>query len=137
MAENIVEKINTYLLETEALANEYLPLKDKLDPIKYDFNDALNKLKEKADSCDDIADRVFYINRYTDLIKRMESIFDTRSKRLQQTISMLTKLPSTLTEGSEAENNADNKIDDTINKPLTPEQTNEILKILNNNKGQN
>lgn len=136
MAENIVEKINTYLLETEALANEYLPLKDKLDPIKYDFNDALNKLKEKADSCDDIADRVFYINRYTDLIKRMESIFDTRSKRLQQTISMLTKLPSTLTEGSEAENNEENKTDDTINKPLTPEQANKILKILNENKGQ-
>ena len=134
MAKNLIEKINNYLLESESYANEFLPLKETLSPIQKDFNNALTDLKQKAENADDLADRVFYINRYTDLVKKIESVFDTRSKRLQQTLSMLTKLSPTLIDNNtESE---EHTTEDTIEQdtPLTPEQANEILKILENVK---
>ena len=136
MADNIIEKVNNYLLESEAFANEFLPLKETLSPIQNDFQMALLELQQKSAEAEDLADKVFYINRYTDLVKKVESVFDTRSKRLQQTLTMLAKLPPALTEANtdeevkqmvEGEENAESTT-------LTPEQANEILKILNQTK---
>lgn len=138
MAKNIIEKVNDYLLESETFANEFLPLKETLTPIQADFQKALNELKEKSASADDLADKVFYLNRYTDLVRKVEGVFDTRSKRLQQTIAMLSKLPSAFTDDN---NNVDNTETDSLNtetdtKQLTPEQANEIMMILRDTKKQ-
>ena len=128
---NLVEKLNNYLVESESFANDFLPLKETLQPIQKDFQQALTELKNKSDNASDIADKVFYINRYTDLVKKMESVFDTRSKRLQQTLTMLAKIDLPNTE-NEVSNQSDSLEDD--EKQLTPEQANEILKILSNKK---
>lgn len=133
LTENILEKVNKYLLETESLANEFLPLKETLEPIQNDFRKALEDLKQKSEDAEDLADRVFYINRYTDLIRKLETVFDTRSKRLQQTLAMLTKLPTTYTENKEEQ--TDNlQTDEEKTQNLTPEQANEILMILKQTK---
>lgn len=133
LTENIIEKINNYLLESENFANEFLPLKETLEPIQKDFKQALSELKQKSEDAEDLADKVFYINRYTDLIKKLETVFDTRSKRLQQTLSMLTKLPTTCTENKEEQ--TDNlQTDEEKTQNLTPEQANEILMILKQTK---
>lgn len=135
MANDILSTINDMLIETEECANEFLPLKDKLNYIQDNFNNSLSELKQNAENADNIADRVFYTNKYLDLIKRAESIFDIRSKRLQQTLSMLSKL--SLDDGinnvisEDDDNNEDNK------KKLTPEQANALLKIINNIHQQN
>lgn len=126
---DIIDKLNDYLLDVENLSNEFLPLKDKLNPIKQDINNALEDLKEKSENSEDLADRVFYINRYTDLIKKVESIFDIRSRRLQQAIQTISKLP--LLKGNNEKEQIQSEISDT---DLTPEQCNEIFKILNQNK---
>lgn len=126
--ENIIEKVNNYLLDSEAFANEFLPLRDTLSPIQRDFQTALADLKNKADNAEDLADRVFYINRYTDLVRKVESVFDTRSKRLQQTLTMLMKQPELPTKNDiEDTNTAEEDIENTA---LTPEQANKILEIL-------
>lgn len=126
--ENIIEKVNNYLLDSEAFANEFLPLRDTLSPIQRDFQAALADLKNKADNAEDLADRVFYINRYTDLVRKVESVFDTRSKRLQQTLTMLMKQPELPTKNDiEDTNTAEEDIENTA---LTPEQANKILEIL-------
>lgn len=133
MTENIIEKVNNYLLESENFANEFLPLKETLEPIQKDFKQALSELKQKSEDAEDLADKVFYINRYTDLVKKVETVFDTRSKRLQQTLSMLTKLPTTYTENKEEQ--TDNlQTDEEKTQNLTPEQANEILMILKQTK---
>lgn len=126
---DIIDKLNDYLLDVENLSNEFLPLKDKLNPIKQDINNALEDLKEKSENSEDLADKVFYINRYTDLIKKVESIFDIRSRRLQQAIQTISKLP--LLKGNNEKEQIQSEISDT---DLTPEQCNEIFKILNQNK---
>lgn len=125
--ETLINKINNYLLDTEAYANDFLPLKETLEPIQHDFKQALAELKEKSQTATELSDRVFYINRYTDLVKKVESVFDTRSKRLQQTLSMLTKLPAI-----QDVENVDNEQTETDvdNTPLTPEQANKIMQIL-------
>lgn len=125
--ETLINKINNYLLDTEAYANDFLPLKETLEPIQHDFKQALAELKEKSQTATELGDRVFYINRYTDLVKKVESVFDTRSKRLQQTLSMLTKLPAI-----QDVENVDNEQTETDvdNTPLTPEQANKIMQIL-------
>lgn len=128
MAKDIIERVNDYLLDSEAFANEFLPLRETLTPIQKDFQSALNELKTKAEDADNIADRVFYINRYTDLVKKVEGVFDTRSKRLQQTLSMLMKLPEL---PSNTEDNEENPAQKEMEKsPLTPEQANKILQVL-------
>lgn len=132
MADNIVEKINNYLLESESFANEFLPLKETLMPIQQDFQSALSELKQKSESAEDLADKVFYINRYTDLVKKVEGVFDTRSKRLQQTLTMLAKLPPVATDTVADVSQTDEEQE--TNAKLTPEQANEILKILNQTK---
>lgn len=128
---NIIDKINNYLIDSENFADEFLPLRETLTPIQSDFNTALNELKQKINESDDLSDKVFYLNRYTDLVKRLESVFDTRNKRLQQTISLLSKLPEGVKETSESEENIKTNGTDE-NNVLSPEQANEILKILNN-----
>lgn len=125
--ETLINKINNYLLDTEAYANDFLPLKETLEPIQHDFKQALAELKEKSQTATELGDKVFYINRYTDLVKKVESVFDTRSKRLQQTLSMLTKLPAI----QDVENVDDEQTEtDVDNTPLTPEQANKIIQIL-------
>lgn len=127
MAKDIIERVNDYLLDSEAFANEFLPLRETLTPIQKDFQSALNELKTKAESADNIADRVFYINRYTDLVRKVEGVFDTRSKRLQQTLSMLMKLPELPPETDNEDNSVQEEME---NSPLTPEQANKILQVL-------
>ena len=135
MAENnIIEKVNNYLLESENFANEFLPLKETLTPIQENFHLALQQLQQKSEEAEDLADKVFYLNRYTDLVKKVETVFDTRSKRLQQTLTMLAKLPSTYTEDTSIIEDNEKQNDEIEDKNLTPEQANEILKILNNTK---
>ena len=123
----VIKKINDYLVETENYASEFLPLKETLEPIQNDFQSALQVLKQKSNEATDVADRVFYINRYTDLIKKVEGVFDTRSKRLQNTISILSKL--NLPNTTDIEQPEEKVFEDT-GTPLAPEQANEILKIL-------
>lgn len=136
MADNIIEKVNNYLLESEAFANEFLPLKETLSPIQNDFQMALLELQQKSAEAEDLADKVFYINRYTDLVRKVENVFDTRSKRLQQTLTMLAKLPPALTETNNEEETKQivEGEESTESTTLTPEQANEILKILNQTK---
>lgn len=133
MAESLIEKLNNYILKTEELADSFLPLESALAPIQEDFQTALQDLKDKATNADELSDRVFYINRYTDLVKKVEGIFDTRSKRLQQTLSLVSKLSlpqqDILVDEQEAEEE-----ERTDGKNLTPEQANEIIKILNATK---
>lgn len=129
---SMIDRINNYLLESENFADEFLPLKATLEPIKDDFQLALNELKRQADEADDLADKVFYLNRYTDLVKKVEGVFDTRSKRLQQTLSMLTKLPqidNVITEQSDV--NVEDDIEKDNTPPLTPEEASVIIGILN------
>ena len=124
---NTIETINKFLLESEQFSNDFLPLNETLTPIKADIKFALDELKSKAESSTDIADKVFYLNRYTDLLRKVESIFEARGKRLQQTLQTLSKLElNNVTETTE--NSKEN------NSSLTPEQCNAIIKILSEDK---
>lgn len=133
MASNssIIEKVNNYLLDSEAFANEFLPLRETLMPIQDDFKSALEELKEKANKSEDLPDKVFYLNRYTDLVKKVEGVFDTRSKRLQQTLSMLSKLPEITKSTENVDDIVDEDNNEESNNTLTPEEANQILMILN------
>lgn len=126
MATDVLQKLNDFLLETETMAQEFLPLKATLEPIQADFQSALQILRNQASEATDPADRVFFINRYADLVKKMEGIFDTRSKRIQQSISMMSKIPDLQTPDSDLEDEEDEEEDSRI----TPEQASAILKIL-------
>lgn len=128
----LIDKVNELLLDSETFSNEFLPLRDTLTPIKSDLDSALKELKEKSENSTEISDKVFYLNRYTDLLKKVESIFEARGKRLQQTLQTLTKLSATITsidDASEIENNIA-----TVTDSLSPEQCNAIMKILNEQK---
>lgn len=124
---DIIEQVNQYLLDVEKFSNEFLPLQDTLTPIKEDLNSALNELKEKSQNSTEISDKVFYLNRYTDLVKKVESIFEARSKRLQQSLQTLAKLTSVT--GNKPVTDTDNEDNETN---LTPEQYAKIFAILNN-----
>ena len=124
---DIVEQVNQYLLDVEKFSNEFLPLQDTLTPIKEDLNSALNELKEKSQNSTEISDKVFYLNRYTDLVKKVESIFEARSKRLQQSLQTLAKLTSVT--GNKPVTDTDDENNETN---LTPEQYAKIFAILNN-----
>nr|DAI22731.1 MAG TPA: hypothetical protein [Caudoviricetes sp.]DAX73790.1 MAG TPA: hypothetical protein [Caudoviricetes sp.] len=88
---DIINKLNELLLDTETFSDEFLPLKNTLEPIKEDFNNALQNLRDNIKNSSDISDKIFYINRYADLIRKIESIFDSHSKRLQQSLYTLSK----------------------------------------------
>lgn len=122
---SVLESLHEQLIATESLASTYLPLNESLDGIKNDLNSVLNTLKNKAANSTDIADRTFYVNKYLDLVKNVESVFDARSKRIQQAIGLLIKT-------SEKNIVSSDEIDSTSDDDaqLTPEQANEILKIL-------
>lgn len=125
---DIIEQVNQYLLETEKFSNDFLPLQDTLNPIKNNLEEALKKLKIKSESSNNLEDEVFYLNRYTDLIKKVESIFEAKNKRLQQTLYTLTKLLPV----ANLNNNDQNKNTETENINISPEKLNEIIKILQN-----
>nr|CAI9752109.1 hypothetical protein YSBCXYJI_YSBCXYJI_CDS_0172 [Caudoviricetes sp.] len=88
---DIINKLNELLLDTEIFSDEFLPLENTLEPIKEDFNNALQNLRDNIRNSSDISDKIFYINRYADLIRKIESIFDSHSKRLQQSLYTLSK----------------------------------------------
>ena len=123
-----IETINKFLLESEQFSNDFLPLNETLTPIKADIKSTLEELKSKAEASTDIADRVFYLNRYTDLLKKVESIFEARGKRLQQTLQTLSKIDM----NSISKDNLEAVASE--NESLTPEQCNAIIKILNNSE---
>lgn len=125
---DIIEQVNQYLLETEKFSNDFLPLQDTLNPIRNNLEEALKKLKIKSESSNNLEDEVFYLNRYTDLIKKVESIFEAKNKRLQQTLYTLTKLLPV----ANLNNNDQNKNAETENVNISPEKLNEIIKILQN-----
>lgn len=125
---NTIETINKFLLESEQFSNDFLPLNETLTPIKADIKSTLEELKSKAETSTDIADRVFYLNRYTDLLKKVESIFEARGKRLQQTLQTLSKIDM----NSISKDNLEAVASE--NESLTPEQCNAIIKILNNSE---
>lgn len=125
---DIIEQVNQYLLETEKFSNDFLPLQDALNPIRNNLEEALKKLKIKSESSNNLEDEVFYLNRYTDLIKKVESIFEAKNKRLQQTLYTLTKLLPV----ANLNNNDQNKNTETENVNISPEKLNEIIKILQN-----
>lgn len=125
---DIIEQVNQYLLETEKFSNDFLPLQDTLNPIRNNLEEALKKLKIKSESSSNLEDEVFYLNRYTDLIKKVESIFEAKNKRLQQTLYTLTKLLPV----ANLNNNDQNKNTETENVNISPEKLNEIIKILQN-----
>lgn len=133
MENNIINKLNTLLLESEEFNKEFIPLKETLLPIQQDVKDALNSLREKSENSKETSDKIFYLNRYADLIKKIESIFDTRSRRLQSILQTISKIPAENLKDEikevkeQIETNQDN---------LSPEQCNEILKILHNNGGE-
>ena len=124
---DIIEQVNQYLLETEKFSNDFLPLQDTLNPIKNNLEEALRKLKIRSESSNNLEDEVFYLNRYTDLVKKVESIFEAKNKRLQQTLYILTKLLPV----ANLNNNQDYKTE-TENVNISPEKLNEIIKILQN-----
>lgn len=127
---NIIDTLNDYLLDAETFSNEFLPLRNTLSPIKKDLEEALDELKQKSQQSEELSDKVFYINRYTDLVKKVESIFEARGKRLQQTLQTLAKLAPKISEDGDA----------TINDSdtaLTPEQCNKILQIISNGGANN
>lgn len=122
---SVLESLHEQLIATESLASTYLPLNESLDGIKDDLNSVLSTLKNKAANSTDIADRTFYVNKYLDLVKNVESVFDARSKRIQQAIGLLIK---TSEKNIISSDEIDSISDDDVQ--LTPEQANEILKIL-------
>nr|CAI9751306.1 hypothetical protein DGKKSRWO_DGKKSRWO_CDS_0030 [uncultured phage]CAI9752158.1 hypothetical protein CVNMHQAP_CVNMHQAP_CDS_0030 [uncultured phage] len=134
MNNKLIDKVNDLLLDSETFSNEFLPLRDTLSPIKDDLDNALRELKEKSENSTETADKVFYLNRYTDLIKKVESIFEARGKRLQQTLQTLTKLSATMTDDASNED-VESETDGVANvENLSPEQCNAIMKILNEQK---
>lgn len=122
---SVLESLHEQLIATESLASTYLPLNESLDGIKDDLNSVLSTLKNKAANSTDTADRTFYVNKYLDLVKNVESVFDARSKRIQQAIGLLIK---TSEKNIISSDEIDSISDDDVQ--LTPEQANEILKIL-------
>lgn len=130
--DDIIKTISDYLVNLENEANNYLPLEELINPIKQSFNSTLEDLKYKAENSDELSDKVFYLTRYTDLIKKLDSIFDARSKRLQQSLMIISKLPNTI---DVEDTDMDDRLkQDTEEDFLTPEQANEVIKILHSYK---
>lgn len=133
--DNKIEKLSQELIALETLSKDYLPLDEKLKPLKQDLDFALEEIRQKVNTSDDVADKVFYLNRYADLIKEVESIFDNQSKRIQNSLQTLIKanaIMTTTTQSVDSENNLDEKTKDSVN--LSPVQCNAILNILNQSK---
>lgn len=133
--DNKIEKLSQELIALETLSKDYLPLDEKLKPLKQDLDFALEEIRQKVSTSDDVADKVFYLNRYADLIKKVESIFDNQSKRIQNSLQTLIKanaIMTTTTQSVDSENNLNEKTKDSVN--LSPVQCNAILNILNQSK---
>lgn len=129
---DVIKELSKYVLETENLANDFLPLKDKLNNIKEDLNKTLDSLEEKVNNSDDLSDKFFYTNRYVDLLKKVDSIFDNRSKRIQYAISTLIKAQAVEDNNDLGSDNKDDTItSDDTNINLSPEDAMAIVQILN------
>lgn len=138
-----IEKLSQELIALETLSKDYLPLDEKLKPLKQDLDFALEEIRQKVNNSDDVADKVFYLNRYADLIKKVESIFDNQSKRIQNSLQTIIKAESmlstsqnpTVTHNTDSDDENENGQNETIT--LSPIQCNKILSILNENNKEN
>lgn len=124
---DIINQLNEFLLDTEKFSNEFLPLKDTLEPIKDDFNNVLQNLRDNIKNSSDISDKVFYINRYADLIRKIESIFDSHSKRIQQSLYSLSK-NNQQSDNDIVINNEESSIDE--ENMFSPEDYEKIINII-------
>lgn len=126
---DIINKLNELLLDTETFSDEFLPLKNTLEPIKEDFNNALQNLRDNIRNSSDISDKIFYINRYADLIRKIESIFDSHSKRLQQSLYTLSKNQNQASNETTLNTDNSSTIDDE-EIMFSPEDCEKIISII-------
>lgn len=126
---DIINKLNELLLDTETFSDEFLPLKNTLEPIKEDFNNALQNLRDNIRNSSDISDKIFYINRYADLIRKIESIFDSHSKRLQQSLYILSKNQNQASNETVSNTDSSSTIDDE-EIMFSPEDCEKIISII-------
>ena len=126
---DIINKLNELLLDTETFSDEFLPLKNTLEPIKEDFNNALQNLRDNIRNSSDISDKIFYINRYADLIRKIESIFDSHSKRLQQSLYTLNKNQNQASNETTLNTDNSSTIDDE-EIMFSPEDCEKIISII-------
>lgn len=132
---DIIEQISKSLLDVETVGERFLPLQATLNPVKEDLVSILSNFRTNIENSEYLSDRLYYMDKYIDLVKKVDSIFDAKSKRLQLALQAILKAEiekSKMSSGSENSNDSDN-IDEAPEDMLAPEQVNEILKILNGN----
>lgn len=131
----VIKNLNQCLLDTENLANDFLPLDSTLSIIKSDVNTILAELKKTSEDSEELSDKVFYINRYADLVKKIDSIFDARTKRIQNSLSILSKMALIpgINAASSNETDADENSEAEGNG-LSPEQCAKIFAVLQEGK---
>lgn len=131
---NIIKELSKYILDTENLANEFLPLDTNLKAVKDDLDSTLSTLKTKIDTSTELSDQVFYMNRYLDLVKKVDSVFDTRSKRIQYALSTLIKVQDSVEKNDllndNTSNNIENNENNVSNAELSPEDAMKIVELL-------
>lgn len=130
--DSLTTSLSQKLLDVEQLADTVMPLESALSAIQMDIADSLAELRIKSENSEDFADKIFYLNRYADLVKKIDSIFDNQIKRTQNSLSVLSKLnlisktdPNTI--------DVSNSDDGLLNRNfanLTPEQCARIFAIL-------
>lgn len=130
--DSLTTSLSQKLLDVEQLADTVMPLESALSAIQMDIADSLAELKIKSENSEDFADKIFYLNRYADLVKKIDSIFDNQIKRTQNSLSVLSKLnlisktdPNTIDV-----NNSDDGLLNRNFANLTPEQCARIFAIL-------
>ena len=109
---------NNIEFEIELLNN----IKSSSDPI-------LKELKEKIDNSSDISDKVFYLNRYSDTVENIDKTINNIIKNIQQ-LNQTQELSNIDKISIDSKNG--NEINNVASESVSPEQINEILKILNN-----
>ena len=109
---------NNIEFEIELLNN----IKSSSDPI-------LKELKEKIDNSSDISDKVFYLNRYSDTVENIDKTINNIIKNIQQ-LNQTQELSNIDKISIDSKNG--NEINNVASESVSPEQVNEILKILNN-----
>ena len=130
MSNNYEQKIVEFLLSSENLYRQLFPIETLLQPVKENVYNTLNELKYNTENSNDLSDKIFYINKYIDILYNINNLFDNQTKRLQQTLLAISKISS----NDELKNNENKESSkERENKSLTPEQCNEILAILRKN----
>lgn len=130
---NIIEKLNQYLLNTEDLAEDFIPFKGTFESIKNDLDTTLKELKKMSEDSEELSDKVFYLNRYADLVKKVDGVFDARIKRIQNSLNILSKLTLTKDLGSAPSSTTNEEDNNEDKQALTPEQCAKIFAIIAEN----